>query len=72
MRVGVYNEEDGLALNGSMVVTYDSEGNEKAMTEVKSQCIDFQSCGDVAVVAKPVKKKTHYLQVEMLNFQVIL
>ncbi|XP_071536993.1 uncharacterized protein [Panulirus ornatus] len=63
LRVGVYNEENGLALNGSLVVTYDSEGNEKAMTEVKSQCIDFQSCGDVAVVAKPIKKKTHYLQI---------
>ncbi|XP_069175470.1 uncharacterized protein [Procambarus clarkii] len=62
LRVGVYNEEDGLALNGSLVVTYDAEGKEKAMTEIKSQCIDFQSCGDVAVVAKPVKKKTHYLQ----------
>ncbi|XP_042216171.1 uncharacterized protein LOC121862159 isoform X1 [Homarus americanus] len=62
LRVGVYNEEDGLALNGSLVVTYDAEGQERAMTEVKSQCIDYQACGDVAVVAKPVKKKTYYLQ----------
>nr|XP_053640093.1 uncharacterized protein LOC128694146 [Cherax quadricarinatus] len=62
VHVGTYNEEDGLALNGSLVITYDAEGKERAMTEIKSQCIDFQACGDVAVVSKPIRKKSHYLQ----------
>lgn len=59
----MFNEEDGLALNGTLVVTYDAEGNERSMSEVKSQCIDLEVCGGVVAVAKPAKKRTHHLQV---------
>ncbi|XP_042874253.1 uncharacterized protein LOC122254577 isoform X2 [Penaeus japonicus] len=62
LRVGMYNEEDGLALNGTLVVTYDAQGNERSMSEVKSQCIDLEACGGVVAVAKPAKKRTHHLQ----------
>ncbi|XP_069980760.1 uncharacterized protein [Penaeus vannamei] len=62
LRVGMFNEEDGLALNGTLVVTYDAEGNERSMSEVKSQCIDLEVCGGVVAVAKPAKKRTHHLQ----------
>nr|XP_027220087.1 uncharacterized protein LOC113812413 [Penaeus vannamei] len=61
LRVGMFNEEDGLALNGTLVVTYDAEGNERSMSEVKSQCIDLEVCGGVVAVAKPAKKRTHHL-----------
>ena len=66
LRVGVYNEEAGLSLNGSLVVTYDAEGQERSMMEVKSQCIDLTACGGVVAVPKPTKKKTNHLQVRTI------
>ncbi|XP_064082330.1 uncharacterized protein LOC135198560 isoform X3 [Macrobrachium nipponense] len=62
LRVGMYNEEKGLSLNGSLVVTYDAEGEERSMLEVKSQCIDLAACGGVVAAPKPTKKKTNHLQ----------
>ena len=45
LQVGVFNDNKGLDLNGTLVATYDADNYERAMSEVKSQCIDFIECG---------------------------
>lgn len=65
VRVGMFSEGEGLALNGSLVVTYDAEGQEKAMAEVRSRCIDVEACGSNGgtSTARPAKRNNQYLQV---------
>lgn len=71
MRVGYYSDESSLALNSTMVVTYDAEGAEVPMTEVTSKCGDAEACGGggghsgdvVGVGVNKSIKRTNYLQV---------
>ena len=46
LQVGVFNDNKGLDLNSTLVATYDAQNYERAMSEVKSQCIDFVACGE--------------------------
>ncbi|CAL4110974.1 unnamed protein product, partial [Meganyctiphanes norvegica] len=62
LRVGIYNDQDGIDINATLVVTYDSENNERSMVDVKSQCIDLTLCGTVEATIKPMKKKYGYMQ----------
>lgn len=65
MRVGMFSEGEGLALNSTLVVTYDDEGSEKLMADVRSQCLDVEVCGASggAPTARPAKRNSQYLQV---------
>lgn len=65
VRVGMFSEGEGLALNGSLVMTYDAEGQEKGMAEVRSRCLDVEICGSSGGTAttRAPRRNTQYLQV---------
>lgn len=67
MRVGMFSEGEGLVLNSTLVVTYDGEGGEKLMADVRSQCLDVEVCGGSggAPTARPAKRNSQYLQVSI-------
>ena len=69
VRVGVFSEGEGLTLNGSLVMTYDAEGREKAMAEVRSRCIDVEACGSSGGTAttRAPKRNSQYLQVSVMQ-----
>lgn len=65
VRVGMFSEGEGLLLNSTLVVTYDDEGHEKPMAEVRSRCLDVEACGGSggAPTARPARRNSQYLQV---------
>lgn len=68
VRVGMFSEGEGLLLNGTLVVTYGDEGQEKPMAEVRSRCLDVETCGGSggAATARPARRNSQYLQVCIL------
>ncbi|XP_076068508.1 uncharacterized protein LOC143040959 [Oratosquilla oratoria] len=63
LRVGFYSEQDGLVLNATQLMTYDTEGRGIPLSEVRSECINYEACaGTVNFVNSTEKKKTSFIQ----------